>query len=598
MAAARFLEPASDLRLRARSCVRQGLALQRQNRLAEAAARYGEALALDGDCFDALQLTAVIRFRSGDLEGGISLFERALRLHPDHEPTLNNLGNALRAAGRLQEAIRSYRQAIAAQPRPHLTTLQNLAQTLFQSGDPEAAFEVYCTVCALDPSLPAARSGRAGIALTLARWDFLERDVAALATAGPLAGPTFDPGPLLLLPLSPAALRRHAERYAASLETEAPVVGASRSPPRSRDRPLRVAYLSGDFREHAVGYLMGAVLELHERCRVEPHCYGWGAWGPSAARERIVRASQRFRDVTALTDLEVAAALRSDGIDVAVDLMGYTMGARTGILAARPAPVQVSWLGYPGTMGGRFTDYLIADEFIVPAGREPGYTESVVRLPDTYLPYDRTRLVAAPRPRAEYGLPDEALVLACFGPVQKINPAVFGIWMEVLRRVPGAVLWLANLSRIARDNLRREAAKRGVAAERLIFAEPLAQNADHLARYHHVDLALDTFPYGSHSTAADALWVGAPLVALVGGSFAARVSGSVLTAGGLPELITQDLEGYRDLILELAGDAARRQALRERLEQGRSRCALFDTPRFVRALEDAYESMARSPVGG
>jgi predicted O-linked N-acetylglucosamine transferase (SPINDLY family) len=182
--------------------------------------------------------------------------------------------------------------------------------------------------------------------------------------------------------------------------------------------------------------------------------------------------------------------------------------------------------------------------------------------------------------------------------VQKINPAVFGVWMEVLRRVPQTVLWLANLSHIARNNLGREAAKRNVAVERLIFGEPLAQNADHLARYRHVDLALDTFPYGSHSTAADALWVGAPLVALVGESFVSRVSGSVLTAGGLPELITHDLERYRDLILELAGDAARRQALRERLQEGRSRCALFDTPRFVRALEDAYERMARGPVEG
>jgi predicted O-linked N-acetylglucosamine transferase (SPINDLY family) len=582
--------PLGDARARARARAREGFELHRENRLAEAVKRYREALALDPACFDALQLWGVIRFRSGEIEAGIALFERALELRPDHEPTLNNLGNALRAIGRPQDAVRAYQRAIASRPNPQLMTLQNLASALILTGDLEGAFGAFTRACEIDPQALAARAGRAGLALTFALWDRIESDVEFLMQARPKPGLPLDPGSLLLLPLPPQVLRAYAEAYARTFPGPLTVPGpaqASGSP-----RPLRVGYLSADFREHAVGYLMGAVLELHERSRVEPYCYAWGASSASPVRQRIAGAASRFRDVSTLADVEIARLLRADRIDIAVDLMGYTMRARPGVLAARAAPVQASWLGYPGTTGAAFIDYLIADDFVVPGGSESHFTERVMRLPHTYLPYDRARPVGASLTRAEYGLPETAVVLACFGVVQKLNPPVFGVWMDVLRSAPDAVIWFANVNPTAVGNLRREAEARGVAAGRLIFAPPLPDNADHLARYRLVDLALDTFPYGSHSTAADALWVGCPLVALIGETFASRVSGSVLTAAGAPELVTTTLERYRALILELTRDRARREALRARLEAQRLGCPLFDTPRFVRSLEQAYEAMA------
>jgi predicted O-linked N-acetylglucosamine transferase (SPINDLY family) len=237
-------------------------------------------------------------------------------------------------------------------------------------------------------------------------------------------------------------------------------------------------------------------------------------------------------------------------------------------------------------------DYIVADDFIIPAGHESHFAEQVLRLPNTYLPYDRTRNAVPAVSRAEYGLPEDATVLVCLGQVRKINPPLFDIWMDVLNRLPKTVLWLAHTHRPAMQNLRREAQKRGVAPERLIFAVPVSDNAEHLARYRAADLALDTFPYGSHSTAADSLWMGCPLIALVGETFAARVSGSILRTAGAEELITYTPEDYRSLILQVAQDDGRRLELRARLEAQRLTCPLFDIERFTRSLERAYLEMA------
>jgi predicted O-linked N-acetylglucosamine transferase (SPINDLY family) len=255
------------------------------------------------------------------------------------------------------------------------------------------------------------------------------------------------------------------------------------------------------------------------------------------------------------------------------------------------APVQVGWLGYPGTTGGRFIDYLIADEYIIPRTHEAHFTERIVRLPHGYLAYDPTSPVAAPLSRAEYGLPERAVVLACLGQTRKINPLAFDAWMGVLREQPDAVLWLACAYPPAIENLRREAQARGVPGERLIFAQFAPSRADYLARYRVVDLTLDTFPYGSHTTAADSLSAGCPLVAVTGETFASRVSGSILRAAGLPELITGSLEEYRALVLDLTRDAARRERLRDRLAALRGTSPLFDPSRFVSALEHAYTTM-------
>jgi predicted O-linked N-acetylglucosamine transferase (SPINDLY family) len=300
-------------------------------------------------------------------------------------------------------------------------------------------------------------------------------------------------------------------------------------------------------------------------------------------------AADGFIDIAAQSHIFAARAIYEDRIDILVDLKGYTQGARPQIMALRPAPVQVNWLGYPGTMGMDQIDAIIADPFIIPEGAESGYSERVVRLPDCYQINDRRREISAHLPsRRDCGLPEQGIVFCCFNQSYKILPDVFASWLRVLKAVPGSVLWLLETNRWAVENLRNTAAEHGVAPDRLLFAPPRPL-AEHLARYRLADLALDTFPYTSHTTASDALWAGCPLVTCAGATFASRVAGSLLHAAGLPELVTHSMADCERLVLELASTPAKLAELRSRLAAGRDSCALFDTPRFVRNLEQAFD---------
>jgi predicted O-linked N-acetylglucosamine transferase (SPINDLY family) len=308
-------------------------------------------------------------------------------------------------------------------------------------------------------------------------------------------------------------------------------------------------------------------------------------------RARLRAACEHFIDIARDPDDLAAARIKDDELDILVDLKGYTLGARTAILARRPCPLQVSWLGYPGTMGADFIDCLIADPFIVPPEREAAYAERVLRLPHCYQPNDRKREVAAPLARTDYGLPEQGFVFCCFNQAYKITPEVFACWMCLLESVPGSALWLLEDNRWAAANLTHAAQAHGIAPARLVFAPrlPLAQ---HLARYRVADLALDTFPYTSHTTASDALWADCLLVGLCGETFAARVSGSILTACGLPELVTCSLEDYEKLALRIAADQPFRDELRARLSSDKATAPLFNAAAFTRDLEDLYSDLA------
>jgi predicted O-linked N-acetylglucosamine transferase (SPINDLY family) len=307
-------------------------------------------------------------------------------------------------------------------------------------------------------------------------------------------------------------------------------------------------------------------------------------------RQRIIGAVDHFVDIAWEPDDLVVNRIRNDGIDILIDLKGYTVGDRLGIMAQRASPIQVTWLGYPGTTGTEFVDYLIADPYIVPAGAEDSCTEQVLRQPHCYQPIDRKRVVAEPLARAAYGLPDEGLVLCCFNQTFKITPAVFVTWMRILQTLPDSVLWLVDDNPWATANLRAAASAAGINAERLIFA-PRLPLARHLARYQVADLALDTFPYTSHTTASDALWCGCPLVALCGETFAARVSGSILTAAQLPALIATSLEDYESKVLKLATNRSLLKDVARRVLESRENAPLFDTAAFTRDLESLYLQM-------
>ena len=532
------------------------------------------------------------------------------------------------ALGRNPEAI-THLRAILETTAPTAGVLTRLAQALFQTAKLDEAADAARRAIALDPLETEAhatlsdvlltRGDLAGGAAALAEgvtrtgsirllgmlrfeyrrqcdwprwreaWAQLRPALAAdAAAAAPNPDAALSPFSLLCEDTTPAQQRLIAERFTAA---QFPTAAAAPARParNTGDNRLRIGYLSSDLHEHAVGYLIAEVLETHDRTQFEVTAYSFGPEDGSAQRTRLKTACEHFVDLAWDPDDIAAQRLADDGLDILVDLKGYTLGARPGLLARRPCAIQINWLGYPGTMGAPFMDYLIADPVLIPPGEEDSCSERVLRLPHCYQPNDRRRVIPAPRTRKAYGLPDAGagVVFCCFNQAYKLTPDVFACWLRLLKGSPGSVLWLLEDHPLTMQNLRAAAAAQGVDGARLVFGPKLPLH-EHLARYRTADLALDTFPYTSHTTASDALWAGCPLVALTGSTFASRVSGSILTAGGLPELITGSLPAYEALAAALAADPARRAALRAQLDRARDTTPLFDTAAFTRALEELY----------
>ncbi|MGQ9659161.1 MAG: O-linked N-acetylglucosamine transferase family protein [Thermochromatium sp.] len=378
--------------------------------------------------------------------------------------------------------------------------------------------------------------------------------------------------------------RLHAANYAPWSARAGDLPPAPAKPAGAR---LRIGYLSDDFQEHATAYLTAALFERHDRTRFEVFAYSTGQDDGGPMRRRLRAAIEHFVDIRDLSHEEAARRIRADGIDILVDLKGYTRNARLEILAQRPSPIQVSWLGFPGGLGSDFIDYLIADPIVIPPESVAAYDEAIAYLPDAYAPVDDRRQVGARPTRTQVGLPEDAFVFACFNDPYKITPVIFDRWCQLLKAVPRSVLWLYARTEAIRRNLRREAEQRGLDAGRLIFA-PNCPQPEHLARLPLADLMLDTLPVNAHTTASDALWMGVPLVTCQGETFAARVASSLLTACGLSELITTDLDRYQALALDLATHPARLQELRTRLSEARAHAPFFDGERFARQLEELY----------
>jgi predicted O-linked N-acetylglucosamine transferase (SPINDLY family) len=353
---------------------------------------------------------------------------------------------------------------------------------------------------------------------------------------------------------------------------------------------LTIGYLSADFHRHATAYLAAELFELHDRARFRAVAYSAGPDDGSDIRHRLEAGFDLFRHLPGWPAAEIAQAIRADGVDILVDLKGYTRDARTDVMGLRPAPIQVAYLGYPGAMGVDFIDYVLADPVVLPTERQPDYAERIVHLPWCYQVNDRQRPHPPAPDRTASGLPATGPVLACFNAAYKITPAVFAVWMRLLRTHPDAVLWLLSDEEAVERALRQRAEGHGVAGDRLIFA-PHRPLADHLARYALADLVLDTLPYNAHTTGSDALWMGCPIVTCRGATFAGRVGASLLHAVGLDELIVDDLESYEARAGALLADPAALADLRRRLTEGRDTAPLFDTPAFVRNVETAFSRM-------
>jgi predicted O-linked N-acetylglucosamine transferase (SPINDLY family) len=366
---------------------------------------------------------------------------------------------------------------------------------------------------------------------------------------------------------------------------------------RSKKTKIRIGYYSADYRNHPVTHLMAGIFELHDKSRFELTAFSFGPDSNDGMRQRVSAAFDRFIDAREMSDSAVARLSRELEIDIAIDLAGFTQNSRTGILAERCAPVQVNYLGYPGTMGAPYVDYIIADKRVVPEASQAFYSEKIAYLPDSYLPTSHQaddvnwQDSGSVYTRAAFGLPDSGFVFCCFNNNYKITPTIFDCWMRLLERVEGSVLWLFEDNPVAAGNLRREAERRGMDKQRLAFAKRVPRLSEHLARYRFADLFLDTLPYNAHTTASDALWAGLPVLTCMGQSFASRVAGGLLKAIELPELVTHTQEEYENRAIELATNPGKLAAIKQKLQANRLTTPLFDSKAFTHNLEAVYTAM-------
>ena len=521
-------------------------------------------------------------------EEALASYERALQLEPDYAEALNNRGNALVVLERTEEALVSYDRALRARPG-YAHALSNLGNALGDLRRPDEAARVYARLLDLAPDHEYALGRMFHSRLRCCDWAQYAENGSRIVQAVK-EGRKAD-APLTFLAVSDSAELQLAcaRAYARDRYPPSPAPLWTGQPYR-HDR-IRVAYVSADFRDHAVSCLTVGLFEAHDRDRFDAIALSLHPEDQSVTGRRVKAAFSRFFDVSRKGDREVAALLRDMEVDIAVDLTGFTADARSRIFAHRGAPIQVNYLGFPATMGAEYIDYIIADRFVIPEDMRAHYAEKVVYLPDTFQANDGKRRIAETTPtREEVGLPESGFVFCSFNNSYKINPRFFEVWMRLLRSVNGSVLWLVADNASVRDNLRAEAAKREVEPRRLVFA-PRIQYAEHLARLRLADLFLDSLPFNAGTTASDALWAGVPVLTCAGEAFAARMAGSLLHAVDLPGLITFRIEDYEALALRLAtvpGDLAR---IRATLASNRADCPLFDTDRFRRNIEAAYLAM-------
>lgn len=523
-------------------------------------------------------------------EDAVASFDRALELDPQLGQALNNKGAALERLNRHQDAINCYRSALQVRP-DHGPTYRNLGAALFEARRFEESVDAYRRALDLDPDQEYLFGALIGAKASLCAWETHAEDTAAVVADVRAGKRAVHPFIFLGLWDRPEDHLACARTWCNHHYPPAPKP-LWRGERYDHDR-IRLAYVSADFHDHPMAYLMSGLFECHDRSKFETMAISFGPPSDGAQRKRFEGAFERFIDVRSQSDMDIARLLRDLEVDIAIDRKGFTRGARPNIFALRPAPVQVSYVAYTGTMAAPYIDYLIADTTVIPAEARPHYSEQIVDLPGCYLPNDGTRPIASPCPkRAELGLPDDGFVFCAFVNSWKITPDIFGLWMRLLRAVDGSVLWLIEHSAATARNLRSEAEARGVSPDRLVFARHIP-NAEHLARHKLADLSLDTLPYGAHTTASDSLWAGVPIITCPGAAFASRVTASMLQSLGMAELITGSLEAYEALAVRLARDRDEMARLRHRLAANVETHPLFDTALYCRYLEAAYETMWR-----
>lgn len=527
----------------------------------------------------------------------------AVSLEPNFLPAYVNLGSAYEKLGDPNKAIEIWKIAVG---RPvtagpttvgYLTTLyKQIARVYADLMMPDMAEQAVVQCLALAPHHKDAMEQYVAFRLAQCKWPSVEPidtldAVSIVETMHPLSAAVYTDDPLLQLATAERYVRKTCSK------TAAPGPNDRRAAPVDlTGRRLRIGYVSSDLRDHAVGYLMAELFERHDRNAVEVFAYYCGIPSQSELTLRTKSAIEHWREIRDLSNEAAAAMIAKDGIDILVDVNGHTRDAKLGIFALRPAPIQVNWLGFPGSMGSPFHQYIIADDWVIPQGSEKYYSERVMRLP-CYQPNDRRRQVDATPSRAAFGLPENAFVYCCFNGTHKISRFSFERWMRIMREVPNSVLWLLDAQASVQDRIRNMATSLGVDGSRIIFT-PRVKNSMHLARYPLADAFLDTAPYGAHTTASDALWMGVPVVTFSGRGFASRVCGGLVRAAGAPELVAESPEGFVEIAVGLGRDPARAKALSRRLLEMRWTSTLFDTDLLAGKLEGLYREMVLEYQGG
>lgn len=589
---------------------------------------YTQALRLKPDFAAAYNNLGNLLLSMGRPSDAVACLKRAIEIQPGFAEAYTNLGAALQDQRKLHEAADCLRTALQLNPSD-ATAMQSLGNVVRDEGDTSEAIACYRRSLALNPDCLPALGQLVHQLQHLCAWDDLPPlvDQAIRSVAdGPrnTNQPPLSPFAFLTMPVATSSQQqqRCAAQWATyhtrtvvtndrawwavaadSAASDARSHGSSadnssKTLPAVAPSRIRVGYLSADFRAHPVAELIVELFEAHDRERFSVTGYSYGPDDGSAIRQRIANAFESFVDLRELPLAESIQKITDDRIEILVDLTGFTQHSRIEIPASRPAPILVNYLGYPGTMGADFIDYIMVDQFIVPADRQAYYAENLVHLPGCYQVNDTQRRIDEQIPtRHECGLPDEGFVFCSFNSNYKITPEVFDVWMSLLKEVPDSVLWLLESNQQAPSNLRREAERRGIDRRRLVFAPRIPLSA-HLARHRLADLFLDTFPVNAHTTASDALWAGLPVLTLSGETFVARVAGSLLTNLGLQELITSNLEDYHRRALELAGNPRELQGLRQRLSDNRHTSTVFDIRRAARAIEQAYQRMHEIRLNG
>jgi predicted O-linked N-acetylglucosamine transferase (SPINDLY family) len=522
-------------------------------------------------------------------------YNKAIALKPDLSAAFLTRGHLLADLDRFEEAAKDYSKA--AELKPNAENYESLAAALIRLKRFDLALANFDKAIALEPDRDYLIGNSRAAKMHACHWDGLGADLNLIANL-------LRKGKRVCIPLSVAALIDSSalQRSAGEIWVQNQIFSAceedrtridemaSSHSGRPRAGKIRVGYFSADFRTHPVACLTAGMFECHDRSKFEVTAFAFGPEANDAMQVRLAKSFDRFIDVRQQSNLEVAALTRELGIDIAVDLNGFTAHRRAEIFALRAAPIQINFLGYPGTMGAQFMDYLIADGVVIPRAQQAHYAEKIVYLPNSFMPFDSSYAISDRLfDREELGLPPTGFVFCCFNNNYKIMPEIFDRWMRILSRVEGSVLWLSQAHAIAVGNLRKEAERRGISGGRLIFAERIESPPQHLARLKVADLFLDTFPYNAHATAMDVLWTGVPLLTYAGESFASRVAASLLCTAGLPEFVAGSAEQYEEKAVELAKNPTGIRAARRKLAQRDT--SLFDTELYTRNIEAAYESI-------